>query len=409
MVTLLHGDCRELLPTLPPASVQCVVTSPPYWGLRDYGTAEWDGGDPECLHTYDRSMGGRASTLGGGTETQSRASVYRSTCGKCGAQRIDRQIGLEQTPTEYVDTLVNVFDSVWRVLKDNGTLWLNLGDSYAGSWGAMSYAKGDVAARRFGGDNKTIARPVTSRLSGDLKNKDLVGIPWMVAFALRSAGWYLRCDVVWHKPNPMPESVTDRPTRAHEYLFLLSKSEKYYYDAEAIKEPAVNGDPNAGHRPQTQRAIELAREKGLTQEHIDAIRAAGLTDAGKNAITQNGTGNNTERVQQLAAEAKAALGGYYREFLLRTTRNRRSVWTISTTPYTGAHFATFPEKLIEPCILASSRPGDTVLDMFAGSGTVMRVAERYGRDSIGIDLNPAYIELQKKRTNGVQVHMEALL
>lgn len=385
MIELLHGDCRDLLPTLPERSVQCVVTSPPYFGLRDYGVAG--------------------------------------------------QIGREPTIDAYVDALITVFRLVWRVLRDDGTLWLNLGDSYANDtkWGGQTSGK---HAGRLHGDSGIGRR----RHQTGLPSKSLMGIPWRVAFALQDDGWVLRNDIIWSKPNPMPESVTDRCTRSHEYLFLFAKSESYYFDQAAIAEPVQRND-----RPQYQRAVEIALEHGLTNEHIDAIRASGLTDTGKNAATQTGTGANSERVQTLAAEAKAVLRGYYREFLTRhaadsfkrtankrsesvvpgnrathrstrddehynkLTRNRRTVWTIPTRSYDGAHFATFPEALVEPCILAGSRPGDTVLDPFAGTFTVGRVALRYGRKAIGIELNPDYCELAEGRTNGVQTRIEALL
>lgn len=385
VIQLLRGDCRDILPTLPERSVQTVVTSPPYFGLRDYG--------------------------------------------------VDGQIGMEPTIGAYVDAMVTVFRLVWRVLRDNGTLWLNLGDAYANDtkWGGQT--SGKHARRLHGGTGIGRQRHQTG-----LPPKSLMGLPWRVALTLQDDGWILRNDIIWSKPNSMPESATDRCTKSHEYLFLFAKSESYYFDQAAIAETVRRSD-----RPQYQRAVEIALEHGLTNEHIDAIRAAGLTDTGKNAATQTGTGANSERVQALAAEAKAVLKGYYREFLAahagdsfrreankrsesvvpgdrathrperddehccKLTRNRRSVWTIPTRPYDGAHFAVFPELLVEPCVLAGSRPGDTVLDPFAGTFTVGRVALRYGRQAIGIELNPAYCELADERTNGVQTALEALL
>lgn len=267
-------------------------------------------------------------------------------------------------------------------------------------------------------------------------SKSLIGIPWRVAFALQDAGWVLRNDIIWHKPSVMPESVDDRLTRDHEYLFLFAKRPHYYFNAAAIAEPVRRAD-----RPQYMRAVEIATAAGLTNEHIDAIRAAGITDAGKAQKTQSGIGKNSDEVMRLAAEAKQALGGYYREFLTKSasdsfkrtnnkrsqsvvpgntathrdnwddiqynklTRNRRTVWRIASQPLRDDHFAAFPEALVEPCILAGSRPGDTVLDMFAGSGTTLRVAERLQRNSIGIDLNADYLDIQARRTNGVQVEL----
>ena len=265
--TILVGDVRERLAEIPDASVRCCVTSPPYWGLRDYGN--------------------------------------------------DTQIGLEQSPDEYVEQLVAVFREVRRVLTDDGTLWLNLGDSYD-------------------------------------SNKQLVGIPWRVAFALQADGWWLRQDIIWHKPNPMPESVTDRCTKAHEYVFLLTKSARYFYDAEAIAEPAA---PSTVDR--------------LTQPNIS-------TQTGSTRVPGKTNGN------------MKAVGNV-------ETRNRRSVWTITTKPFKGAHFAVMPEALVEPCILAGSEPGDLVLDPFTGSGTVAVVALRHGRRFIGCELNPEYAEIARQR------------
>jgi DNA modification methylase len=290
--TLYLGDARAVLVAMSDESAQCCVTSPPYWGLRDYGA--------------------------------------------------DGQLGLEASPDEYVSALVAVFREVRRVLRDDGTLWLNLGDSYA-----RAPEKGGTGTPN--GRNKpemgyTGAKPLPS----GLKPKDLVGIPWRVAFALQADGWWLRSDIIWHKPNPMPESVTDRPTKAHEYVFLLAKSETYFYDADAVKEPAVRG--HAGSR----------------------------FDSGKTAAHQLGRASATPRVDD-------------------GTRNRRSVWSIATRPFKGAHFATFPPALVEPCILAGSRPGDVVLDPFNGAGTTGMVAMQRGRRYVGVELNPDYAQLAVER------------
>ena len=253
------GDCREVLDTLPEQSVHCCVTSPPYWGLRDYGTATWDGGDADCDHlgppmrTNNKPSDPLATFHGGasrGTEPWP-----RGICGKCGAKRIDRQLGLEATPEEYVENMVDVFRKVRRVLRDDGTLWLNLGDSYASSTGIQTNGpqqsrngqQGVVGPRD---KHPSASRTVLSAFKdfGGLKPKDLVGIPWRVAFALQADGWYLRSDIIWAKPNPMPESVTDRPTKSHEYMFLLSKSQRYYFDQEAVREPnATEGDRREGN------------------------------------------------------------------------------------------------------------------------------------------------------------------
>lgn len=377
-ITLLHGDCRSILPTLPARSVQSVVTSPPYFGLRRY--------DVE-----------------------------------------GEQIGAESTPAEYVASLVAVFREVRRVLREDGTVWLNLGDSYAGNSGRSGEgeARALSSAKFHGGHAHLEQRRVTA--SGGVPEKNLLGMPWRVAFALQEDGWILRSDIVWSKPNPMPESVRDRPTRSHEYIFLLSKSPRYYCDMDAISEPG-----------------------------------------GEN--THGGKSPNVHKLWAInGASKKTTLG-----VGLRSSRNRRSVWTVSTRPYSGAHFAVFPEELIEPCILAGSAekacehcgapwerriekvshtlpyqeryghpshngrppqqsgyfwtPPDTtdlgffpscsclnntgsgrsvILDPFVGSGTSCRVSERLNRDSIGIDLG--YADLQEERTNGVQRYLEGIL
>src|SRR5688572_27156005 len=243
-VTILQGDNRKTLQTLAEKSVQACVTSPPYYGLRDYGTASWMYGDPMCDHLLNK-LSSTKSTLHVRPEQKKMETgiPYKDTCGKCGAVRVDDQIGLESTPEEYVKTMVGVFREVWRVLKDDGTLWLNLGDSYASSW-----ASGRRSVIGQGSRTNRI-----DRLAGtDLKEKDLIGIPWMVAFALRADGWYLRQDIIWDKPNPMPESVKDRCTKAHEYLFLLSKGPRYYFDAAAVAEKSTDKSPgNTRHRGAT--------------------------------------------------------------------------------------------------------------------------------------------------------------
>ena len=330
------------------------------------------------------------------------------------------QLGLEPTPSAYVEAMVEVFREVRRVLAPSGTLWLNLGDSYAAHPGQRKTTdKVGTKQTTNAGSNTTGSRHVEG-----LRAKDIVGIPWRVAFALQEDGWYLRSDIIWSKPNPMPESVTDRPTKAHEYVFLMTKSERYAYDAEAIAERVsdtsiarwnqnvsdqagsvrvpgkTNGTMRAvggPQRPQAIRAVELAEAAGLTDEHIAAIRAVGITDAGKARETQSGTGKNDPAVQALADEAKAALGGYYREFLISEVRNARTVWTIATQPYPEAHFATFPRELPERCIKAGCPQGGVVLDPFAGSGTTLAVARDLGRRSIGIELNPEYVRLIEKR------------
>jgi len=338
-------------------TVQTVVTSPPYYGLRDYGTARWEGGDPECDHKQAtaRNDGGRANINGFhgslATDSDKGAMNYRDTCGKCGAIRVDNQLGLEPTPEAYVANMVAVFREVKRVLRDDGTLWLNLGDSYAS--GNMTGKQGPNGITGNRAQN-TISIPGRKPTNG-LKEKDLVGIPWRVAFALQADGWYLRSDIIWAKPNPMPESVTDRPTKAHEYIFLLTKQARYYYDADAVREEATYG---------------------------------GYKDA------RSYNGKNGGDVEDPKWDGRGATG-----------RNRRTVWTIPTAPYSGAHFATFPPDLVRPCVLAGSKPGDIVLDPFSGSGTVVMVAQEYGRRGVGLELNPKYIELALDRTAQARAQM----
>ena len=293
--TILFGDCRDTIPTITERPRMC-VTSPPYYGLRDYGGE-------------------------------------------------DNQIGQEQSPEEYIETMVDVFRKVRDVLADDGTLWLNIGDSY------YNYRKdGCIPKQTFTSSRQDLPK-TTPRRSNKLvgyKDKDLIGIPWMLAFALRADGWYLRQDIIWHKPNPMPESVKDRCTKAHEYIFLLSKSKYYHYDNEAIKEPAKDWgtrDRTNGkyHNPGT----GLQPHSGLTKSY--------------------------------------------------TKRNKRSVWSVNKKPYKGAHFATYPEELIEPCILAGSEEGDIILDPFMGSGTTAVVAKKNSRAYIGCELHEDYASLQTDR------------
>ncbi len=342
---VFFGDCRESMRRLiaEGVKVQMCVTSPPYWGLRDYGTATWDGGDELCDHKIvsDNTKAAASSGLEGSTRNcRNSLSGFKATCPKCGARRIDKQLGLEETPEEYVNNMVEVFRLVRELLADDGVLWLNLGDSYAASRSYQFPDNKHPAVGCTGHDTRA------KKLPSGLKQKDLVGIPWQVAFALQADGWYLRQDIIWHKPNPMPESVTDRCTKAHEYMFLFSKSARYYFDADAIKEKAIYPGDNRGLRTDARRGTECNSMNGKTGD----------------------------------------------------SRNKRSVWTVATKPYSEAHFATFPPKLIEPCVLAGSRADDIVLDPFFGSGTTGEVAQKLGRQWIGCELNPEYEPLQQQRT-----------
>ena len=352
--SLLLGNCLDVLSTLPESSVQCCVTSPPYWGLRDYGTAKWEGGDAKCDH-QGKPMRTKAqinANCGDGRDVKNATAkqFYKNICGKCGATRIDNQFGLEETPVAYVENMVAVFREVRRVLRDDGTLWLNLGDSYSGIAG-NNRGEGAGGGKERGEAMGFGTLPKRKDLEGGLKHKDLAGIPWRVAFALQADGWWLRQDIIWHKPNPMPESVTDRCTKSHEYIFLLTKSAKYFYDNEAVKE-------NSLHVGVTHRAAN--KGKAHSEE-------AGL--------------DTRPKVDWTTPE----------------TRNKRSVWTVATKPYKDAHFATFPPKLIEPCILAGSAADTLVLDPFSGAGTTGVVAVQHGRRYIGIELNPDYLEMSRKR------------
>jgi DNA modification methylase len=352
---VLVGDVLEQLATLPDGCVQTCVTSPPYWGLRDYGTAEWEGGDAGCDHRHQLGGEGKASAKQN-TSAGTQSLCYRDICAKCGARRIDRQIGLEPTPDEWVAKMVAVFRDVRRVLRDDGTAWVNLGDSYS-----TNNPPGRRDAEREYGRSETQDGSFdwgrsARKTSAGLKPKDLVGIPWRLAFALQADGWWLRSDIIWAKPNPMPESVTDRPTKAHEYVFLLSKRARYYYDADAVREPGRDWGE---------------RDRSNSKHNTEGMRAAG------------------QRPHTGLKNGDATAG-----------RNLRTVWTIPTHPFPEAHFATFPPKLVEPCIKAGSRVGDTVLDPFLGSGTTALVADRLGRDAIGIELNPTYAEMARKRIAG---------
>lgn len=312
---ILIGDAVEQLRLQPDESVNCCVTSPPYWGLRDYGVAG--------------------------------------------------QLGLERTPQEYVENMVAVFREVKRVLRNDGTLWLNLGDSYAGSWGAQGRddamaSRSVISARQIAGAQKKTRTGSIAAGSG-LKPKNLVGIPWRVAFALQADGWYLRSEIIWHKPNAMPESVTDRPTKAHEQIFLLAKSEQYFYGINEVKEPLAMSSLERCAYPRYQNA--------------------------KNRKDVNYGNPNTDAAS--------------RERMVKSkSRNKRTVWTVTTKPFKGAHFATFPMDLIEPCVLAGCPQGGTVLDPFFGAGTTGCVANKHGRKFVGIELNPTYAAMARERIEG---------
>ena len=383
------GDCRETMRRWKEQGVkaQTCVTSPPYYGLRDYGTAKWDGGDAMCDHAVRVDPKIESSTLSGGKATIGhQREGFKKVCLRCGALRIDDQLGLEETPEQYIKAMVEVFRCVWDVLADDGTLWLNIGDSYAGSGkGQWKDGEHDPKKAKTNGMKMAIQKP----LDIGCKPKDLIGIPWMLAFALRAAGWYLRQDIIWHKPNPMPESVQDRCTKAHEYIFLLSKSQKYYFDNEAIAEPVTQSTVKRLSQPNLENQAGSDRVPGKTNGNMKAVGSQRLAQGAidrTGGLLSGGTENSTLGV--------SAVG----------TRNRRSVWTVTTKPYSGAHFATFPPDLIEPCILAGAPVNGVVLDPFMGSGTTAAVAVLNGRNYLGCELNPAYKELQDIRIR--DAHLE---
>lgn len=325
-VRILIGDCRERLKTLPDKSVHCCVTSPPYFGLRDYG--------------------------------------------------VDGQMGLEPTPDEFVAGMVEVFREVRRALRDDGTLWLNIGDSYSG--GGRGGNPGDSPHQK----QRTNAGSISVRnvKRSPYKDKDLIGIPWLLAFALRADGWYLRQDIIWSKPNPMPESVRDRCTKAHEYLFLLSKGPRYHFDQDAILEPLSPA------------SVERLGQNIMAQRGSE--RVPGKTNGTMKAV---GRASGDVYTAQAFAHPQSEPRGPASNFGIFEKRNKRSVWEVSTQPFSEAHFATFPPALIEPCILAGCPVGGTVLDPFGGAGTAGLVADRHQRDAILIELNPEYAALAERR------------
>lgn len=359
---VLVGNALHTLKNLPDASVQTVVTSPPYWGLRDYGTATWVGGDENCQHIKDASKTKKFGNEEFNANRPSREATkvagyyFDNQCENCGAVKEDNQLGLEASPSEFIENLCKVFDEIWRVLKDDGTVWVNLGDSYAGSGKGPA---GNILKDTDAGEARHLEKKHSAIVPDGLKPKDLVGIPWRFAFAMQDRGWYLRQDIIWHKPNPMPESVTDRCTKSHEYIFLLTKNAKYYYDNKAILEPVSE--------------VSLKRaEYGWDSDRPST----------KNA-SMGGTGIHTDKMGT--------------RFVNPEGRNKRSVWTVTTKGYKEAHFAVYPPELIEPCILAGSKEGDTVLDPFSGSGTTGEVALKHNRNYIGLELNPEYAEISRKR------------
>jgi DNA modification methylase len=426
-VTMLLGDVRERLRGLPADHFDCVVTSPPYWGLRDYGTATWEGGDDFCDHRSPTMKDGRnevRATIPGSVATNSAQLLlaHRSACGRCGAVKVDRQIGLEPTLGEHLAVMVEVFEEVRRVLKPTGTLWLNYGDCYATAPNGRSAAdikmlgtddrsfrdkpfstigaiydheggqvpdnKNPKARAGVSGNRGNTAVDHGGRIranGGYLKSKDLCMIPNRLAIALQEAGWWVRSEIIWHKPNPMPESITDRPTTSHEKIWLLTKSELYFYDADAIAERVQSGPSDIRKMEQS-----LPRIGGKHKDLVDPLSKANSTtkiglkrSVGGKKIHGNVPGRDD--------------GGRACNNPSQLYRNSRNVWTIGTAAFSEAHFATFPPELAERCIKAGSPAGGSILDPFGGSGTTAMVAASLGRTATLIELNPEYATLARAR------------
>jgi DNA modification methylase len=461
---ILHGDCREKLKELPDGIADCVVTSPPYYGLRDYGTGEWVGGDPACDHKgkpFRTKENINKNTDSGGDDVKNKdgRQPFKNVCGKCGATRLDKQLGLEETPEQFIDSMVKVFREVRRVLKPSGTCWINIGDSYATTSKNRTTDQANKNSTLDGSQSPILKQ--INKITAGLKPKDLIGIPWMLAFALRADGWYLRQDIIWHKPNCMPESVGDRCTKSHEYIFLLAKAREYFYDAYAIKEKV---SPNTHERYSRGRSEEHKWSDGNSIEKPHSFHKGKVNDRAARKLAKAGTGikNNTSFDEAMS--------------VMPDMRNKRSVWTVSPEAFPEAHFATYPQDLIVDCIKAGSSehgccavcgapyerilkpsaryaavlgtgyhdhgedgsrgmtqtngtnlqnkmrdagiggaeyeskgwektcncPGDQIVpalivDPFSGAGTTALVSRKLYRDYTGIELNPGYISISDRR------------
>jgi DNA modification methylase len=456
-LTLYNGDALEVLRELPSESVHMCVTSPPFYGLRDYGTGKWEVRCPTglactgckycegiyertetCDHTpdapepiaYDNGQG-QAYTTNNQNWNKKGRQYQGNECPKCGATRIDQQIGLEPTPEEWCAKLVEVFREVRRVLRSDGTCWIECGDSY------NSGNSGGLGGSTLGGgqENQAKSNRHGKALAPGLKHKDLIGAPWLLAFALRADGWYLRSDIIWSRPNPMPESVTDRPTKSHSYVFLLSKSARYFWDAEAVREKFSPNTHSAGknHAPGADDSSKEIRSRynddfaaALPKRHVD-FRPPPQVETLDGLWECSVCGVVKTKTNESAAEGCGACGGalvlvsgetprgpdgrrathvkgqdgslQHRdgERWPNSGRNIRSVWEIATQPYPEAHFATYPEELVRRCILAGSPLDGTILDPFGGSGTTALVARKHGRRSMLIELSESYCELAARR------------
>ncbi|MGQ4273426.1 DNA-methyltransferase [Terrihabitans sp. B22-R8] len=391
-VTLYLGDVLAVLAGLPDDSVDCVVTSPPYWGLRDYGTAQWVGGDPDCDHRsptmHENRQEARPKLAGSdATNSYQLRLAHRSACGKCGAVKVDQQIGLEPTLALHLEVMVRVFREVRRVLKPTGTCWVNYGDCYATSPNGRSAADTKAA----GGDDRTFRDKPFSTIGGVLKAKDLCMVPNRLAIALQEDGWWVRSEIIWAKSNPMPESIRDRPATSHEKIFMLTKSARYFYDAGAVRQAPSDASlsrwaqdierqvsstrANGGMKTNgTMKAVGGPREKTRAAD-IAAPRHAGHINHTGIEQTPRGEGRNLRNFERAPVD----------------------VWEIATRPFSEAHFATFPPELAARCINAGCPKGGLVLDPFGGAGTTALVAARLGRRAVLIELNPEYAAIAQRR------------
>lgn len=392
-ISILVGDAMARLAELPDNYFDCVVTSPPYWGLRDYQTARWEGGDPACDHRSPTMAAGRDEqrrALAGSAATNSAQLLlaHRSACGKCGAVKVDHQIGLEPTLGDHLSVMVIVMREVRRVLKPTGTVWLNYGDCYATSPNGRSAADTKAA----GNDDRTFRDKPFSTIGGALKPKDLCMVPNRLAIALQEDGWWVRSEIIWAKPNPMPESIKDRPATAHEKIFLLTKAPRYYYDAEAVRQNLAesscarlaqdvdgqagslraNGGAKTNGPMKAVGGRRKVRASDLAPRHVGQISNVGIDQ------TPRGEGRSLRNYEPAPVQ----------------------VWEIATRPFSDAHFATFPPELVNRCLAAGCPPNGCVLDPFGGAGTTALVADRRGLDCTLIELNPSYVEITCRRIEG---------
>lgn len=419
-VTILVGDVRDKLRGLPADSFDCVVTSPPYWGLRDYGTGKWVGGDPSCDHRSPTMREGRnedRAQLAGSAATNSQQLrlAHSAPCGKCGAVKVDHQVGLERTMAEHIAVMVDVFREVRRVLKPTGTLWLNYGDCYATSPNGRSAADTKAA----GNDDRTFRDKPFSTIGGALKAKDLCMIPNRLAIALQEDGWWVRSEIIWAKPNPMPESIRDRPATAHEKIFMLAKSSRYFYAADEVRQGRVGdedantfrggsyvqGEPGPRQVVGNKRIGKQAATAAAAVGGSSGRRMAGFNDRwdAKEASRRNsfarpgkaGEGEHGQKAQHREDREDIAYVGS------RSLRNWEPAplpaWIMGTAPFSEAHFATFPPELVERCLKAGCPKGGSVLDPFGGAGTTALVADQMQLDCTIIELNPDYVHIAARR------------